>query len=318
MRLPIAIFALCAMLVGGQAATPYPTRPIHIVVGLAAGGPADAAARALAEPLGKELGQPVVVENKPGARGALAAEFVQRALPDGYTLLWGQPTALIGVPLMHEKPPFDPLADFTPLSFVGRFALCVFVNPSVPAQTLLQFVDYARANPGKLSYATNSITEDVVAAQIAKAGGIDMVRVPYKGGTSGLPDLLSGRVQLGFTSAAVGLQEVAQGRLRALATLLPHRIAAASEIPTIAEAGFPQATVTAWFGLFGPANLPRDIAERLSREVNAALEQPELRATFARYFVEAEGSTPEALAAALKHDLDGWRQIVRETGIRPE
>jgi tripartite-type tricarboxylate transporter receptor subunit TctC len=310
------ILALLAALAPSRAgAAAYPEKPVRIIVALAPGGPADGAARALAEPLSRALGQPVVIENKPGANGVIAAEAVRNAPPDGYTLLWGQPTVLIGVPLTHKGPTFDTVADFTPLSLVGRFALCVVSHPDVPATTLQQFVDYAHANPRMLNYGTNSITEDIVAAQISKSAGLVMVRVPYKGGTSQMPDLLAGRVQLGFTSCAVGLPHVREGRLRVLATLLPNRSPAAPGVPTIAEAGFPQATVTAWFGLFAPAGLPKDVADRLSREVNLALQHPDLRAQLERYVVRPEGSTPQGLAALLAQDLKTWRQIVSETGI---
>src|SRR5262249_3880854 len=161
----------------------------------AAGGPADGAARAIAEPLSRALGQPVVVENKPGADGAIAAEAVRNSPPDGYTLLLGQGTSMIGGPLTHQNPPYDPVMDFTPLSFARRLTVCLFAHPDVPAKTLPELVEYARANPGKLSYATNSSTEAILGAQISKAAGISMVRVPYKGGSHAIPDLLAGRVQ---------------------------------------------------------------------------------------------------------------------------
>ena len=202
------------------AAADYPEKPIRIVVSLAPGSVADTVARAIAKPLSGSLGRPVIIENKPGGDGAIAVEAVRSAPADGYTLLWGQGGPLIGVPLLHKNVTYDPVTDFTPLSLLGRLTTCLFAHPDVPAKTVPELVDYARANPGKLSYATNALGEVVAAAQISKAAGITMVRVPYKGGPQSLLDLTAGRVQLGFNALAAGLPHVQQGRLRMLATLL--------------------------------------------------------------------------------------------------
>jgi tripartite-type tricarboxylate transporter receptor subunit TctC len=319
MKASIVMAALLGALTASQPATAqYPGKPIRIVVSLAPGGPADGTARAVAEPLSRALGQPVVVENKPGADGAIAAEAVRNSAPDGTTLLWGQPGPLLGVPLTRRNPPYDPVTDFTPVSLVGRVTVCLFAHPGVPAQSLAQLVEYARANPGRLNYSTNSLGEWIAATQISNAAGISMVRVPYKGGNSAVPDLVAGRLQLGFFAASVALPQVRDGRLRALATLLPRRSPAAPDVPTFAEAGFPIATVTFWIGLFGPAGLPPEVVERLSREINLALDLPGVRAQFERYAVVAEGSTPQALAMFLKQELDTWRQVIRDTGMTPE
>ena len=316
MKIAIAALALVASVT--PAAADYPEKPIRIVVSLAPGSVADTVARAIAKPLSGSLGRPVIVDNKPGGDGAIAAEAVRSAPADGYTLLWGQAGPLIGVPLMHKSASYDPITDFTPLSLLGRFTICLFAHPDVPAQTLPELVDYARANPGKLSYATNALGEAVAAAQISKAAGITMVRVPYKGGQQSILDVIAGRVPLGFNALAAGLPQVQQGRLRVLATLLPRRNAAIPDVPTMIEAGFPQVTVNPWFGLFGPARLPKNIVERLSREVNLALAQPELRTHFERHFVQPEASTPQALGVLLKEDFETWRKVIREAGITPD
>jgi tripartite-type tricarboxylate transporter receptor subunit TctC len=296
----------------------YPAKPIRLVVALPPGSTADSAARALAEPLSRALGQSVLIENKPGADGALAAAAVRNSPPDGYTLLLGQGTAMVGVPLTRKSPPYDPVADFTPISLLGRFTIFLFAHPDVPARTMSELVVYARANPGRLSYSTNSITEAIIAAQIAKAAGIDMVRVPYKGGPAVIQDLLGGRLQLGFMSASMGLAHLRQGRLRALATVLPHRSPAAPDIPTLAETGFEEATMTPWFALFGPAKLPEDVVARLSRETNLALRLPEVRAQFDQHAVQPEGSTPQVLAAFLRQDLAAWSAAIRRAEIAIE
>lgn len=314
---------LAALLLWLAAAPPpagaqYPAKPVRILVALPAGSTVDATARAFAEPLARALGQPVLVENKPGAEGAIAAAIVRSAPSDGYTLLLGQGTAMVGVPLTRKDPPYDPIADFTPVSFIGRFTIFLFAHPDLPAKTMAELVAYARANPGKLSYSTNSITEAILGAQISQAAGIEMIRVPYKGGAAVIQDLVAGRLQLGFMSASMGLPHVQQGRLRALATVLPRRSPAAPDVPTLAEAGFAEVTMTPWIGVFAPAGLPEAIAARLSREINLALELPEVRGRLERHAVQPEASTPHALAAFLKQELATWGQAIRNAGIALE
>jgi tripartite-type tricarboxylate transporter receptor subunit TctC len=313
-----ALLLLGAAFAVHPASAQYPAKPVRIMVSLPAGSTADGAARALAEPLSRALGQPVVVENRPGAEGAIAAAAVRSAPSDGYTLLLGQGTALVGVPLTRKQPPYEPISEFTPVSLVGRFPIFLLAHPDVPARTMAELVAHARANPGKLSYSTNSITEAVLGAQIAKAAGIEIVRIPYKGGPAAIQDLVAGRVQLGFMPASLGLPHVKSGRLRALATVLPRRSPAAPEVPTLAEAGFAQASMTPWFGIFGPAGLPPEIVARLSREINLALEAREVRAQFENHALLPEGSTPQALAEFLKQELETWGRAIRDAGIALE
>jgi tripartite-type tricarboxylate transporter receptor subunit TctC len=323
MKASIEFLALLGSFLAGASPTAadplqYPKGPIRIVVALSAGSTADATARAIAAPLSRTLGQPVIVENKPGADGAIAAEAVRTATPDGSILLLGQSTAMVGVPLTRKRPPYDPRTDFTPVSFIGRFTTGLFARPDIPAQTLADVVTYARSNPGKLSYATNSVTEAIVGAQIAKSAGITMVRVPYRGPAAVLPDLLAGRLQLAFISASAGLPYVGDGRLRALATLLPRRSPALPDVPTFIEAGYPNVTITPWFGFFGPPNMPTGIGERLSHEINILLDQPEIRTQLGRQLVEAQASTPEALLTFVKQEMESWQRAVRESGIELE
>ena len=310
-----AALAASLMLAAGPAAAQYPTKPVRIIVPFLAGGPVDTTARVIQQALSRALGQPVIVENKPGADGAIAAQAVASAAPDGYTLFFGGSSTMVSVPVLRKNPPFDPVADFTPISLIGRYAFCMFVHPDVPAQSVAEFVAYARANPDKLNYATSNLTEFMFAAQLMKSTGISMVRVPYKGAAQAIPDLIAGRVQLDFVPISAGLAHVRDGRLRILATVLPQRVAVAPEVPTMAEAGMPGVTISPWQGIFGPAKLPKEIVERLARELNLILQSAEVRAQYDKQGFQPEASTPEALIAMLKSDVQTWGQIVREAGI---
>jgi tripartite-type tricarboxylate transporter receptor subunit TctC len=237
------------------------------------------------------------------------------AAPDGYTLFFGGSSTMVSVPVLRKIPPFDPVTDFTPISLIGRYAFCMFVHPDVPAKTVAEFVAHARANPDKLNFATSNLTEFMFAAQLMKSTGISMVRVPYKGAAQAIPDLIAGRVQLDFVPISAGLAHVRDGRLRLLATVLPQRVAVAPDVPTMAEAGIPGVTVSPWQGIFGPPKLPREIVERLARELNLILQSAEVRTQYDKQGFQPEPSTPEALTAMLRSDVQTWGQIVREAGI---
>ena len=303
------------LLAAGPAAAQYPAKPVRILIPYLAGGPVDTTARTIQQALSRALGQPIIIENKPGADGAIAAQAVASAAPDGYTLFFGGSSTMVSVPVLRKQPPFDPVADFTPISLIGRFAFCMFVHPGVPAQSVAEFVAHARANPDKLNFATSNLTEFMFAAQLMKSTGISMVRVPYKGAAQAIPDLIAGRVQLDFVPISAGLAQARDGRLRMLAIVLPKRLPVAPEVPTMAEAGIPGVTVSPWQGIFGPAKLPKEIVERLARELNLILQNAEVRAQYDKQGFQPEPSTPEALAARLKSDVQTWGQIVREAGI---
>ena len=296
----------------------YPAKPIRLVLQFPAGGVADAVARILAQRLSQSLGQPVIVDNRPGADGAIAGETVMKAASDGYTLLFATNSTLSAVPALRKNPPYDPVADFTPISLVGRFSFFVFVNAGVQAKTLAEFVSYARANPGKLNYGTGNTTSILATAQFKSLAGIDMLQVPYKGDAPAATDLLGGRVDLVIGSTVPGLALAKDGKIRALATLLARRSSHLPDVPTMAEAGFPEYSVTSWAGLFGPAKLPREIVERLTRETNEILRRQDVKDQIERQAFEVEGSSPEELGAFVKEQLEVWRRAVREAGIQPE
>ena len=315
----IAVFIALAFCVAPLSAlAQYPNKPIRMVLQFPAGGIADAVARIVAQPLSQALGQPVIVDNRPGADGAIAGEAVMKAAPDGYTLLLATNSTLSAVPTLRKNPPYDPVTDFAPISMVGRFSFFVFTRADVPAKTLADLVTYARANPGKLNYGTGNTTSILATAQFKSLAGIDMVQVPYKGDAPATTDLLGGRIDLVIASTVPGLALAKEGKIRALATLLARRSSHLPDVPTMAEAGFPKYSVTSWAAIFGPAKLPRAVVERLTREINAILQRPEIKEQLERQAFEGEASTPEELGAFVKEQLEVWRRAVREAGIPQE
>src|SRR6266852_1115459 len=314
------IRVLAAVGVLGLSATPaaaqYPARPIRIVVPFPPGGGADAMGRIVAQPLSKTLGQPVVGDNRPGAEGAIAGEVVAKSAPDGYTILLAG-NSMLGA-MLRKNPPYDAIADFGPITHLGKFAFFLVVHPSVPAKTLSELIDYARANPGRLNYATANLSAILAFAQLKSFGNVDMVHVPYKGESLTLPDLLNARVQLVVGTGASVVPLVKEGRLRALATLLPTRSSLLPSVPTIAEAGMPHLTAVPWSALFAPAKTPKEIVQRLSHEVNVILKRPEMRGQFQKHGFEPAGSTPGELSAFLKQQLVEWRSAARSAGLEPE
>src|SRR5262245_13385514 len=234
LRALVVLGAWSAVAPGVQAQ--YPTRTIRFIVPFPAGGLADYIARLLGQSLTPSLGQQLLVDNRPGADGAVAGVISMKAAPDGYTIFFGTNSPMSAVPALHRNPPYDPVTDFTPISLLGRFTFFLFVNPSLPARTLSELLDYARANPGKLNYGTGNTTAIVATAQLKMLAGIDMQQIPYKGDAPTTTDLLGGRIQLAFMAPVPGLAQAKDGRLRLLAVLLPQRSALAPEVPTIVEA----------------------------------------------------------------------------------
>ncbi len=310
----IGAFGLIALPTAAQ----YPAKPIRLIMPFPAGAAADTAARIVAQPLSQVLGQPVLVDNKPGADGAIAAELAAKSAPDGYTLLFAGPTQMLGVPTLRRNPPYDPVADFAPITSVVTFAFFLVVHPSVPAKTLPELIDYVRANPGKLNYASGNIIGVLATAQLMSLGKLDMVHVPYKGEPLAIPDLLDARVHMMFGNGAIVAPLVKEGKLRALATLLPVRSSLLPSVPTIVEGGMPRFTVVPWGGLFAPAKTPKDIVERLAHEVNVILKRPDIREQLEKQALEPGGSTPNELEAFLKQQLIDWSGAARAAGLKPE
>ena len=314
---------LAAVLTGVLAAplvavAQFPGKPIRVVVPFPAGSATDTVTRILANSVSQSVGQPLVVENKAGADGAIAASEVARSPADGYTLLMATNSPMSAVPAMKKNPPYDPVADFTPITDVGRYTFFIVVHPSVPARTLAELIDYARANPGKLNYATGNTTGIVSSAFFSSQAKIKMVHVPYKGEPQAITDLVAGRVQFMFCSSSTSIPHIREGKLRAVVTTLPTRSTLLPDVPSIAEAGMPQFSITSWAGLFGPAKLPREVVERLNREFGAAMARSDVQAAMERQAFALTPSSPEQLAGFVKEQLESYRRTLEAAGVQPE
>lgn len=297
------------------AAAQYPDKPIRLIVPFPPGGAAELGARIFSAPLGEALGQPVVVETRAGADGAIAADVVMKAAPDGYTLFYATNTAFNWVPATRRNPPYDPLADFTPVSLVGYFGFFLFTHPSVPANNVAELIAYAKANPGKVNYGSGNSTSQLFGAQLKKLENLDIVHIPYKGdGPLGL-DLVGGRVQMAFATPGTLAPQVKAGKMRALAAMFPSRSALLPEVPTAAEAGLGRMSLTPWGGVFGPKGMPRPVVDRLARELADILKRAQVREAFGRLAFEPKNSTPEELHAILKQQIEIWTAAAREAGI---
>ena len=296
----------------------YPVKPIRLIVPFLPGGLADIVARIIAQPAAQQLGQSIIVDNRPGADGAIAGSITVKAVPDGYTLFYATGTAMSAVPTLRKNPPYNPLRDFTAITDVGRNTFFMYVHPSLPVRTMPELINHIRANPGKLNYGAVSSTSMVATAQLLSLHKLDAVRIPYNGEAPAIPDIVTGRFQFGFMTAGPGYAQAREGKLRVLATLMPRRSVIAPDVPTLEEAGVKGVSTSSWGGLFGPARMPAPVVDRLSREFRAVLSKPEIVETLGRQGFLPRGSTPAELEAMVKEQLETWSRIVREAGIPVE
>jgi tripartite-type tricarboxylate transporter receptor subunit TctC len=288
----------------------YPSRPLRLVVGFAPGGAADFVARTLGEPLSRMLGQPVVVENKPGAGSSIAAEFVAKSAPDGYTFLIASPSSILVNPIINRQPGFDPLKDLVPVSKVSSSPLVAAVNPSLGFSSLKDLVAYAKANPGKLNFATsgNGSAPHLAAVLFQRVAGIEMVHVPYKGG---------GDTQLSFATPPSVLPLVQAGRLRALAITSRAASPLVPGVPGMADAGLPDYEISFWYGFFVPAGTPAAVVQRLYADSNQALKLPEVARAFGTQGTEIAGSaSPADFTAFIAGDAKLWTRVVKDSGAK--
>jgi tripartite-type tricarboxylate transporter receptor subunit TctC len=299
-------------------AQPFPERTIKLIVPVPPGGSTDAVARLVTLRMQAILGQPVIIENQPGAGGVIAARAVAAANPDGYTLLIGGIGTLAIGPSV-KSPDFNAAAVFAPIGTVSTETMVLTVNPKVPADTLDAFVRYAKANGGKLNYGSApGITPHFVSELFKLKTGADIVHIPYKGAGPAVTDLLAGQIDMVFNTKSVLLQLIKQGRLRALAVTSATRWPELPEVPTLTEAGIFPYPIEVWWGIVGPAGLPRSVVARLNGAINEALRSAELRANFMNLGIELRIGTPEDFAALLAEDAPRWFEIIRMTGIKLE
>ena len=315
----------CGSLIGmianaDVAAQGYPLKPVRIIVPTAAGGNPDFIARPVAQKMRESLKQPFIIDNRPGAAGTIGVELAVRAAPDGYTLLFGAIGHVATPPALYEKLPYDAVRDLVPISRLADAPLALFVHPSLPARSVRELVALARARPGQITYASFGVgsVPHFVTEAFNTATGVKMIHVPYKGSAPAATALLGGEVMASFDILQSTLPHIRTKRLRALAIGSTRRAPVAPEIPTFAEAGFPDIIASAWYGLFAPANTPRDIVMKLHGEAVKALALPEIRDHFERAGIEPIGSTPEQFAQQVRSDIAKFGKIAREAGIRAE
>jgi len=317
-RFPTAV--LFTALTLGAWAQGYPSRPVKFVAGFPPGGGMDSVARALGEKLGPRLGQQIVVENRPGAGGAIGTDAVAKSAPDGYTLLIGPIGSQAITHHTLPKRTFEFQRDFLPVSRIG-YGTIVFVVPAASkAQSVKDFVALAKAAPGKLTFASSGTGAliHLTGEMFRLAAGIDMTHVPYKGTTQILPDLLDGRIDMALDSAPAYLTHLKAGRVRALAVASPRRSALMPELPTMAEAGVPGVVSQTDYAMFAPAGTPRDVIALLNREVNAIVQMEDFRARMAALGIEVAGGTPESLQAEYADELAKWARVIREAKLKFE
>ncbi|MDB5914789.1 MAG: transporter substrate-binding protein [Ramlibacter sp.] len=305
-----------AWAVPGVRAQAFPSRPLRMVVGFTAGGAADVLARTIAKGLGAELGQQVVVDNKPGAEAVIAAQEVMRAAPDGYTLLLGTNTAMVAVPAMRANPPYDPFKSFTPLSSAGEFSMFLAVSPKLPSGSLAEFLDHVAANPGKYNSGSSNSAAELAMLQLLGTRHAKVVNARYKGDTQAFTDLVNGSIHMMFATGTMTPAFVKEGKLKALVTLLPKRSPLLPEVPTASELGIGKLTITPWAGFFGPPGLPPELAERLSAGLRAALARAEVREQLVGQGFSAYGMTPSEFSAFFRRQYDGFVGTVRENNVK--
>jgi tripartite-type tricarboxylate transporter receptor subunit TctC len=297
----------------------YPSRPISLLVPWAPGGSTDILARIVAAHLHQSMGQPVIIENRTGAAGNIGTGAVVRAAPDGYTLLFNTMSVHTMNHALFATMPFDGVKDFSAITLLAYVTNTMVVHPSVPANTVAEFIAYAKANPGKIAYASSGpgSTNHLCAAMLERMAGIEMLHVPYRGGAPAVADTVGGQVQLFFTAGTQSLEHVKAGRLKLLAVTEAKRSPFLPDVPTVAET-VPGYEMTVWYGAFGPPGMPKEIVAKLNGEIGRALFLPEVKQRMADIAVEVASSTPEELAARMRNDADKWGGVIKSIGIVPQ
>jgi tripartite-type tricarboxylate transporter receptor subunit TctC len=312
--------AAAVLLCGPSAAQSWPTKPVRIIVPFPPGGGLDLYARMVAEKLQESLGQQMIIENRSGASGMIGADAVAKAAPDGYTVLFSTAAEISINQSLYSKISYDPVKDLAPASYASHAALLFSVHPSIPARSIKQLVELAKAKPGQLAYAsagTGSVHH--LAGELLKSiARIDIIHVPYKGAGPAVIDMVGGQVAMGFSALPSSLPHARAGKLRALAVTSAKRSEAAGDIPSFVELGYADIDVVSWYGVLAPARTPADIVARLSREVNTATARPEVRARLLQLGIEVIGTTPEQFAKFIQSEIARYAKIIRESGAKLE
>lgn len=315
-RLLLAVL-LCAA--GAVHAQSWPAKPIHLVVPFTPGGSSDILGRAIAQKLQEAWGQPVVIDNVPGAGGSLGADRVAKAAPDGYTLLMGHIGNLAVAPAIYPKLPYDPLRHFTPVAWVANVPNVLAVHPSVPAQTLPELIALAKTRPGQLNYGTggNGSAAHLATEYLKMESRTFMVHVPYRGTAPAVTDLIAGQIQLVFTGGPAVIPFVKSGQLRALAVSSRKRLEALPNVPTVAESGYKDFEADQWYGVVAPAGTPRDIVLKLNAQINQALASAELKTRLQTEGAIAMPATPEVFGGLIAREIARWKPVVQAGNIKP-
>ncbi len=312
----LAAAAACALLPGLAAAQAFPSKPITIIVPFAAGGTTDILARIIAQGMGAELGQSVVVDNRAGAGGNIGGQVAARAPADGYTLFMGTVGTHAINAALYKKMPFDPVKDFAPLTRVANVPNLLVANPAQPFKTVQELIAYAKANPGKINFGSSGSGSSIhLSGELFKSmAKVDMQHVPYKGSAPAVTDLLGNQIAIMFDNMPSAIQHVRSGRLRAIAVTTARRSPELPDVPTIAEAGVPGYEATSWFGMFAPAATPAPVVAQLNATIVKVLAQPDIRKKLAEQGAEAAGETPAQFADFIQKESVKWGKVVKESG----
>jgi len=304
----------------GHSQASYPNKPIHIVVPFAPGGSTDLLARRLGEKLAAAWGQPVIVDNRPGAGGTIGADFVAKSAPDGYTLLAGVTGSNAIAQALYPKLPYDVMKDFSPVSIMVSAPLVLAVNPDVKAKTAAEFLALAKSKPGALSFgsAGNGTSMHLTGEMYKQTAEVSMVHVPYRGSAGMLTDLMSGQIQVSFGDVLVLMPQIEAGKVRALAVTSKARVPILPDVPTLDETGLKGFEALSWQGLFAPAGTPPEVVEKLSAEVNKAMQSPDIKDYFAVRGFIVEGSTPAAFKDFIASEVKKWTPIVKSSGVQAD
>jgi len=313
----LAIVALCAAAAGVWAQT-YPAKPIHIVVGFPPGGGNDIIARMLGAKMQEAWGQPVVIDNRPGANSIIAAEFVAKSAPDGYTLLVNATGGMSVNPVLYAKLPYDSLKDFVPISMVGVFPLVLVVHPSVPVSSVRELIAYAKANPGRLNYSAGSTAFQVATEMFKQMTGTDVRHIPYKGSAASITAVIAGDVQMTIVDTPPLVAQIKAGKVKALAVTSAKRAASMSELPTLAESGVPGYEMVLWIGVFAPAGTPREVVSKLNAEVVRIVRLPDIREKLDGMGVDLLGNTSEQTAEWIRREIARYGPVVKAANIKAE